>query len=214
MNTRPTLGSLMMIAAGAIVLLALSTDSAYAQADQPNGDVRRPAQRRDGEGGGGFNGPARGDRLDRPDRLDPQDRPPRPEGGMGGGPGMPDGPRQPGDGLGPPGMRPPRPIGPGATTDNLRNYLEMVDRYNQVSRDPTASGVAAVMSTVDVLRPRGAQAAIDYFTKILPSVKNDAVSRAIRLQLVELYKVSKQDDKALDLLEKLMTEAPAVTGKQ
>jgi hypothetical protein len=106
-----------------------------------------------------------------------------------------------------------RPIGPGATTDSLRNYLEMVDRYNQVSRDPTASGVAAVMSTVDILRPRGAQAAIDYFTKILPSVKNDAVSRAIRLQLVELYKVSKQDDKALDLLEKLMTEAPVSSGK-
>ena len=209
MTTRLTLCSLMVVAAAALALLAVSQDTAYAQADQPNGDVRRPAPRRDGEGAAG--GPARGDRADRPERLDPQDRPPRPEGGMGGGP---DGSRQPGDGLGPLGPRPLRPIGPGATADNLRNYLEMVDRYNQVARDPTASGVAAVMSTVDVLRPRGAQAAIDYFTKILPSVKNDAVSRAIRLQLVELYKVSKQDDKALDLLEKLITEAPAVSGKQ
>ncbi|MFI5381484.1 MAG: hypothetical protein ACHRHE_19475 [Tepidisphaerales bacterium] len=201
MNMRFTLCSLMV--AAALALLAGSADSVYAQADQP--DVRRPAPRRDGDPAAG--GPVRGDRAG---RLDPQDRPPRPEGGPGGGPGMLDGPRQPGDGLGP---RPLRPIGPGATADNLRNYLEMVDRYHQVSRDPTAAGVAAVMSTVDVLRPRGAQAAIDYFTKILPNVKNDAVSRAIRLQLVELYKVTNQSDKALEVLEKLMTDAPASTGK-
>ncbi len=189
MNTRRIILSMLTVVA-VLSALALLPDSAVAQ-DQP-GEIRRPA--------------LRGER-DRERERDPQDRP-RPE-----GPGMLEGPRQPGgpfgDGMGP---RPLRPIGPGATADNLRNYLEMVDRYHQISKDPTAAGVAAVMSTVDVLRPRGAQAAIDYFTKLLPQVRSEAVSRAIRLQLVELYKATNQPEKALDLLEKLMMDAPRGTS--
>jgi hypothetical protein len=93
----------------------------------------------------------------------------------------------------------------------------MVSQYSKLAGDPEATGVAAVVSASDVLRRKGPQAAIDYFTKLLPDVKQDAVKRAIRLQLVDLYKASRQDDKALEQLSNLITadaEAPSEMSKK
>jgi hypothetical protein len=99
----------------------------------------------------------------------------------------------------------------GGTVEQMRSYVELVERYTSMSRDPAAAGVAAVVSASDVLRQRGPQEAIDYFNRILPSVRNEAVSRAIRIQLVDLYKSSNQPARALELLEKMMVEAQPTT---
>jgi thioredoxin-like negative regulator of GroEL len=120
---------------------------------------------------------------------------------MGGpGRGGPDG-GGPGGGLGGGG-----PMGgPMRQFEMMRSYLEVVDHYTKVSTDPTSAGIAAVIAAADVLKPRGADAAIQYFTKILPEVKDQSISRAIRAQLADLYKQSGQQDKALDQLHTLIT---------
>jgi hypothetical protein len=100
----------------------------------------------------------------------------------------------------------------GAQLDAVRNYLDVFDRYSRLSRDPTAAGVAAVVTAGEILRQRGADTAIAYFIKVMPDVKNESVQRAIRLQLIELYKMSGQQDKALEHLQALMTQAPAGSG--
>ena len=179
--------------------------------------------------------PQRGDgREQRPDQPAGVNR--APEGGPGigqgigpgpgrqdgGGPGRPDGP---GPGMGRPGPRfaegitpemirrfmdaQGRPLGGGAQLDVMRNYLDVFDRYSRLSKDPTSAGVAAVVTAGEILRARGADPAIAYFNKMLPDVKNESVQRAIRLQLVELYKMSGQQDKALEQLQVLITSAPA-----
>jgi hypothetical protein len=103
-----------------------------------------------------------------------------------------------------------RPLGAGVgQLDAMRTYLDVFDRYSRLSRDPTASGVAAVVTAGEILRARGADTAIAYFNKVMPDVKNESVQRAIRLQLIELYKMSGQQDKALEQLQSLMTSAPA-----
>jgi hypothetical protein len=91
----------------------------------------------------------------------------------------------------------------------LRGYLELVEQYSRLTRDPVTTGVAAVIQAADILRPRGTDAAIDYFNKLLPSVKNETIQRAIHIQLAELYKNAGQQDKALSELQGLITGAPA-----
>jgi hypothetical protein len=137
---------------------------------------------------------------------------PRP-GGPGGGPGR--GPMGAGDGPGE-GIGP--YAGPGAggpmrpelmKLQMLREYVDVVNGLTHIAHDPTSSGVAAVVAASDLLRARGTDASIQYFTKLLPDVKNDAVQRAIRIQLVDLYRQSGQADKALEQLDLLIKGAPA-----
>lgn len=119
----------------------------------------------------------------------------RPEGGPG---GRPEG--------GPGELRRPSPVG---QIDMMSRYVEMVEGYSDLAKDPAASGVAAVVTTGDILRQRSPEEAIAYFEKLLPEVRNDAVRRAIMLQLAEMHKFRGNNKEALDLLRKLMLEAPA-----
>jgi len=89
----------------------------------------------------------------------------------------------------------------------MQRYLDLVNQYSKMASDPQTAGVAAVIAASDILKPRGADAAINWFTKILPDAKNPAVRRAIHGQLADLYKQSGQQDKALDELHTLITEA-------
>jgi hypothetical protein len=89
--------------------------------------------------------------------------------------------------------------------ERLRGYLDAVDRYAKLARDPQNSGIAAVVAANDILRPRGADVAIEFFTKLLPEVKTPAVQRAIRITLVDLYKAAGKQDQALEQLKQLMT---------
>jgi predicted negative regulator of RcsB-dependent stress response len=98
---------------------------------------------------------------------------------------------------------------PPPAVEAMRTYIDLVMTYSRMSRDPSTAGVAAVIAATDILKPRGAQAAIDYFNGALKDVKNATVQRAIHGQLAELYKQSGQADKALDELKTLMTGAPA-----
>ncbi len=111
------------------------------------------------------------------------------------GPGM-DGPMMGGDGGGfmlPPQMR------------MFQGYMMMVEQSARMSRDPSTSGVAAVVMAGDMLRKKGPEAAIDYYMKLLPDVKDPTIERSIRFQLVELYKRTNQDDKALNELTRMIT---------
>jgi hypothetical protein len=99
-----------------------------------------------------------------------------------------------------------------ARLDMLRNYIDVVDRLARLSRDPVAAGVSAVVSVTDILRQRGPDAAIEYFTRTLPDVKNEAVERAIRIQLADLYKQTGQQENAIQQLDALIKGAPAGAG--
>jgi hypothetical protein len=90
----------------------------------------------------------------------------------------------------------------------VRGYLGLIGQLNEMAQDPTASGIAAVLGANEILKPRGADAVIQYFTKLLPEVKSEPVQRAIRIQLIEAYKQSGQQDKALEELRALITGAP------
>ncbi len=156
-----------------------------------------PASAQPGPGGGGPGGG--GPRGDGP-RGDGARRGPGGADGDfgpgGGGPGMGRGP------MNPEFMK----------LQMLRDYLDVVDRLTRMSRDPASSGVAAVVAASDLLRARGTDAAIEYFNKALPDVKNETVQRAIRIQLIDLYKQSGQADKALEQMDKLLKGAPAGAG--
>ena len=97
-----------------------------------------------------------------------------------------------------PGRRPP-------TMDTMRGYIELVSRYTELSSDPTKAAISAVVTAGDLLRAKGNDTAIAYFEKLLPEVQGDeSVNRAVRLQLVELYKASGQTDQALEQLRILI----------
>ena len=96
--------------------------------------------------------------------------------------------------------------------DLMRGYIDVVERFARLARDPTSAGIAGVIAAGDLLKPRGTDAGIEFFTKALETAKNDAVRRAIRIQLVELYKQSGQHDKALEHLTDLINGAPAGAG--
>ena len=189
----------------ACVATALSLASMASAQTPPPGPPQGDGQRQ---------GPPRDDR-DGPPPRDGQVGPPRD--GQG-GPGGPGGRGDDGDPRGPnhparqrdEANRPQAGV-PGGDFGRFNGYLSMVDTYSKLARDPEAAGVAAVVSAGDVLRRKGPEAAIDYFNKILPEVSMDGVKRAIRLQLVDLYKDNKQEDKALEQLQMLMT-ATATTA--
>jgi thioredoxin-like negative regulator of GroEL len=91
----------------------------------------------------------------------------------------------------------------------MRGYLEVIDRFSAIAQDPASSGVAAVLSAGEIFRNRSPEEAINFYTKLLPDTKNEAVQRAIRIQLAELYKNTNQQEKALEQLRTLITSAPA-----
>jgi hypothetical protein len=139
-----------------------------------------------------------------------QDRPPRGGGGGPGGDGFGRGPEGRDGRPGPPDGRPPGAGGNPLLVqiEQMRGWLDIVDRYARLSRDPVSSGVAAVIAADDLLRNKPAEQAIEFFSKMMTEVKNEAVQRAIRLQLVELYGKNNQPDKALEQLRLLMIAAP------
>jgi hypothetical protein len=97
----------------------------------------------------------------------------------------------------------------GAFVDLLHKYLNLVNGFNDLAKDPAACGVAAVIGAKELLDKQGKEPGIKYFTELLGEVKNPTVQRAIRLQLVEMYKAAGQDEQALGQLRLLMTSAPA-----
>jgi hypothetical protein len=161
------------------------------------------------DGGGDRSGPPGRQGGDRPGRGSGMGGPGMGMPGMGGpgmgGPGM-DGPGRGSDGMGPGG-------GPLRQFEMLRGYLDVVDRYAKVSSDPTTAGIAAVVAAAEVLKPRGPDATIEYFTKLLPDVKDASIVRAIRAQLAEQYRNAGQQDKALEQLKALMTGSPPESDK-
>jgi hypothetical protein len=169
----------------AVVLMGAMAGPLLAQAAE--GDNRPPP-------------PRRGDAGDRPNPPGPRDD------------SQEDGPRRGGDNQdGPPrrngGAVP--PVGEAAAPQvrAMMGYLQLVDQYKHLTADSTAAGVAAVVTAGDILRHKGPKAAIEYFEKVLPTVKSVSVRNAIHLQLADFYRASGDDDKALEHLTALMTTA-------
>ena len=94
----------------------------------------------------------------------------------------------------------------------LKGWIDVVDSYTRLAKDPIAAGVAAVVSANDLLKQKGPDQAIEFFSKLLSEVKNESIQRAIRLQLVELYGKAGQPDQALEQLRVLMIQAPSERG--
>jgi hypothetical protein len=151
---------------------------------------------------------------------DQRNGPPFDRGGRGGRGGF-DGDRggrgEMNPGGGPGGLTPGGPMGRGgieiAKYEALRSYIDVVDRYGKLAQDPDSSAVAAVISASDVMRRREPDAAIDFFTKILPDV-SPTVQRAIRIQLADLYKQKGDTEKAMDQYEALMRGTPTTRPAQ
>jgi hypothetical protein len=142
------------------------------------------------------------------DHRDGGPPPPPPDGAGGGRPGGPGGRGGPPGG---PGMG--RPDGAGGQIGMMRGYLDLVEGFSRLTKDASTAGVAAVIQANDMLKPRGHDAVIAYFTKILPNVKDAAVQRAIRLELITAYKDSGQQEKAMEHLEALMTGGAAASAE-
>ena len=155
--------------AGIAAVLVLST-AALAQPAPGGNDQPPPRPDRQGGPPGRPDGPPRQDGAGG-----------RPDGGPGMGMGRPDGPGGMGRGEGPGRMGQGQGMPPQMMA--MRNYFELVAQYSRLSSDAQSSGVAAVIAASDILKPRGTDAAIAWFTKILPDVKNPAVKRAIQGQL-------------------------------
>ena len=165
--------------------LIVSTTFAQEGPPPPQGDGQggNPPERRDGPPGM---------RRGMQDGMGPR------MGGMGG----------PGGGMGGMGARP-EMAERMRTVEMLRGYLDLVDHFSRLAHDPTSTGIAAVITAGDILKARGADAAIDFYNKLLPDVKDPAVGRAIRIQLADLYKNAGQADKALEQLHMLIVAEPA-----
>ena len=88
--------------------------------------------------------------------------------------------------------------------DAMRQYLDLVDKYTELAKDPSAAGVSAVVTLAELAKQQGPSVAIDKLNALLPEAKDEAVKRAIRLQLIDLYKASGQVDKAIEQAETLI----------
>lgn len=103
------------------------------------------------------------------------------------------------------------PQGPSAPAylDLMDRYLDLMQKFTRLAQDPAAAGIAGVFGSKDLLgSDTDPSKAIAFFTSVLPEVKNEAVQRAIRIELIDLYKKSGQQDKALEQLRILITSAP------
>lgn len=95
----------------------------------------------------------------------------------------------------------------------VRGILDLVDRMSVVAKDRSQSGVAAVLRAREVGKALPQDEAVKYYADMLPDVKDEAVRRAIRFELVELYLRDPKPDraKAMEQLRLVMTEAPGDT---
>jgi hypothetical protein len=98
--------------------------------------------------------------------------------------------------------------------DQLRGYLDLVDRFSVVAKDRSQSGVAAVLYAHEVGKTLPPDEQVAYYTNLLPEVKDDAVRRSIRFKLVDLYLHDPKPDraKAMEQLRLVITEMPAASA--
>lgn len=102
-------------------------------------------------------------------------------------------------------------------TEFFRGYLDTVQRYSALSRDPADAAVAAVVTAADLLREKGPQASIDYFEPILAELErsgggdpaSSAAEAAVRMQLAEAFHAGNRDEDALRVLRTLIVRGGA-----
>lgn len=197
-----TLGSAAFTVAMAAIVNVRTGSVAFGAPDDMTGMMLTAALEQPADNDGPPDGPDGGHKGGAGGREGPRDHDGMRRGGMGmgGGMGGPSGPGGPGGG--PRDFRAPSP-------DMMGRYMDLVQRYGEIAKDPSLAGVSAVITANDLLRAKGHEAGIAYFKKLLPEVKDATVQRAIRLMLIDLYRRAQQNDLALQELEALIRNAPA-----
>jgi hypothetical protein len=109
----------------------------------------------------------------------------------------------------------------------FRGYLDTVKQYAELSSDPEAAAVAAVVTAADLLRDQPPQASIEYFEPLLQelhqkrvdtfgashprSTMPTAVEAAVRMQLAEAYNAAGDRGRALEVLRGVILWTPTTT---
>lgn len=79
--------------------------------------------------------------------------------------------------------------------------IELIQGMHEITDDPSASGVMAVMSVDDHVQ---GQARIDFLNEMLEEAEDPTVRRSIRVKLIETYKDMGDHDEALEHVEALI----------
>jgi hypothetical protein len=95
-----------------------------------------------------------------------------------------------------------------ALLQTVHGYTDVVEGYGRIAKDPQTSGVAAVICANELTKTQPPETSIAYFNGLLSKVSDASVKRAIRFQLVDLYRKAGQRDKAMEQLEILMVMDP------
>jgi thioredoxin-like negative regulator of GroEL len=83
----------------------------------------------------------------------------------------------------------------------------LLEQTASIAKDPETAGIWAVDQAADMLKEQQPQTAADYFQRMLYQAKGRGVQRAIRFQLVSIYRAMNREDKATEQLEELMTDS-------
>ncbi len=93
--------------------------------------------------------------------------------------------------------------------DMMQRYLTLMQSVTKLAEDPTAAALAATFASKELIVGEGGEAkAIEFYEKILPEAKNEAVQRAIRMMLADLYARTGQKTKAMEQFRILIVTAP------
>ena len=103
-----------------------------------------------------------------------------------------------------------RASGPSGEMEQLKGYLELIERYSQITRDSTKTGAAAVIYSKELFKGAAPGVASAFYTELLTQTQDVAIQRAIRMELVDIYLHSAKPDKekAMEQLKVLLIAGP------
>jgi predicted negative regulator of RcsB-dependent stress response len=70
----------------------------------------------------------------------------------------------------------------------MQTFVDTIQKLSDLAKDPVASGVAAAMDAKDQLAKVSPSSASSFLEETLRDAKQPAIRRAIRMQLIDIYK--------------------------
>lgn len=89
-----------------------------------------------------------------------------------------------------------------AELDAVTRVMDIVEQMTEVAKDPDAAAIAAIISVSDHHDEREQ---VEFLEGVLQETSSETVRRAIRMQLIEVYKHSDRMDKAAEQARMLIT---------
>ncbi|MEO0965145.1 MAG: hypothetical protein AAFY08_08490 [Planctomycetota bacterium] len=89
-----------------------------------------------------------------------------------------------------------------AELEAVTRVMDIVEQMTEVAKDPDASAIAAIISVSDHHDEREQ---VEFLEGVLQETSSETVRRAIRMQLIEVYKHSDRMDKAAEQARMLIT---------